>query len=474
VRALALPAAALVALAACDQVFGLDRGTIDAPIDGAPITVSGRLTRTYLHNDITGAPATTSVIPDQPIARVGGVDVPLVWNGGDGTFSFTGDEGGAWTIRSGATEWFSRARDLELVDLVYGRPDLVRPTANTNLSYEVVSPAVSTLVNVHTTGVWSASTAVPASATRFLLDWTTAGYQGEQGLVDAARHDDLYFIWFALLGTGANTHLVASHAKRTRFTQVPGTTSSLAEALTPVNRNQCVHVEAAFEATRAKVSEVYPGGTSSVAAWVLHAVPRPDLGFTAALPIATANMTGEVDTDVVFGDPFIGLEHVLSLTGATTRIVDGRSIVSAYSHYLRPQIQATCAGTDNAFVGEPPMPIRPRLSGVLLVDGVTVGLAPDERPILSWELHGLAIADAYKVIVHEVTPAGALREVSRYLTTEPRIEIGLDDLHGGSTYEVHIRARTGVPRAAIGDFTQQTYPFTQGVYRAVFSVSREP
>jgi len=458
---------------ACDEVFSLDRPPIDAAIDGPPVTITGQLSRTFVHNDASGAPTTTTVVPEEPTAFVAGAEVPLTWNAADGTFSFGGDEGGTWSVRTGTTELSSRSKQLELVDLVYGRPEQRRVEAGTALVYEVTSPAITAFVNIDTTGVWSASPGLATSETKFALDWTTAGFQGVPGIIEGSRNDELFFAWFDVRGVDPDHHFVMSHVKRTRFDQAIGDTSTVSSALGALlPGTACAHVAAPRADALERLDAAYPGGTPR-AAWALFGVPRAELGVTAALTIATASGLTNVDHDVAYTDPFTGLDLVLTMTAATDRMVDGRVLSSATSSNARVTREATCNASDASLGGEPPMPTRPRLSGALLADRVTVGLAPDERAVLTWEHVGSQVGDAHSVILHEVTGSGALRTVRHYVTSEPHLVFDVESLPTGS-YQLDIRSRTGVPRAAIGDVTEQTYPFTQGLYRAVFSVSREP
>src|SRR5688572_30346219 len=155
--------AALLALAGCRQVFGLDSPDLEDRIDAPGPRVVGRYFARHLHNDADGdAVIDEYVFPTlQAEASLSDGRTTPITVQSDGSFSFpinTAGERYAVRFRAGTSapiEYQEDAAELYLARFKFVHPDAVVAAVGTRLSYRVPDAAVmNTSVLVHSTGQW--------------------------------------------------------------------------------------------------------------------------------------------------------------------------------------------------------------------------------------------------------------------------------------------------------------------------------
>jgi hypothetical protein len=458
--------ALLVALTGCNWVFGLDE-TVPADDEGL---VNGTYHVHWGENIASGEP----VVRDGVYAADELVGEVVLDDGtrrdvtirGDGTFSFpTARAGQAYslTFRSpaGRTTYQLAATNLALVDRVAGRRDreLVRP--GTVLEVDVANRPPSTLTyreEIMTTGVWTRTQVSDQMPIRY--DFATAvPATAPVGLIDGARSDDAYYIYFDRAGT--YSRVVAS--ARARGTLVNGQGGTLTATAAPLAADLCTQLALPSKQERDRLFGLLGNATSSLAVWAIAAAPAPELASIAQLPVAYAAGSvddADVSSMVMYGNPFIGGVRVVQF-GVVANTPEG-DFASVVAHV---PVQADCTTPTAIDAGVVAVPSALALTGTQIrMKGQFVTIDRSAPVYVSW-LSSSGHADDTIVTLYEVVDTvGVLGQA--IVTTGGHVTIDSADLEMGHTYFIIIQHRDGIPGAGSGDYSTVADAPAVGVYQS--------
>lgn len=453
-------AIALVLLAACDRVYGLD-GRADAfvEIDAGPeIQVTGTFTRMAITTSPDRDPVAqplASTEEDRPIVTSFGKDIAVAWNPVDGTFSFAAPT--PYEVRVGTRGWQSSSSSLVLDDVQVGRPSAPIATSVELVATTVAPPLPTSRFQLMSTGVWTRQALAPTNAT-FPIDWLKGSFYADPPrLVDTTAGDLLLLATYAqtsnpgeeVLAQFATADLVMTNGSQSVTFQNP-------QDVQPIG---CTRVAQTSDADLERLRGVYPSFTSSSAGgWEIDATPLPEqFGFRVPLSLAS-RFTVEGDTeerDVVYGNLFGGHSIVLGQVSSVFRELEGGTPAFAnitHQQPITPTNPCTRVEAGGAMVA---LPVDWKLAGVpLATDGLTIATPDRAFADVTWTNVG-DVADAYHVELL-VVPTGAedLQLVRAVTATEPRVRFPTSLFEPDARYIFRIITRTGMPAAASGDFTQ--------------------
>ena len=464
-------ATALVALAGCDAVFGLDR-EIDAA--GPPVVISGRITQRFLHGN-TGLVLVAETVPliqtEAPTVRSGGKAIDVGWSASEGIFTFEAPSGEPYQLLYGGSEYQLTAPTVMIDRLIPGRPDAIAPAANTVLHAMPTSPLPQGAnVYVMSTGTFSVTKPNTVDGSNFTLNWWNADFRGIPSLLSAAAHDEAYLVTFI---NDAGGYEVLDSYVPLSATLAQGTTTTVPGPVTPVARAQCVTVDPAMITDElARVRALFPAMQFGEPSWTLFNAARPELGLSVAYTLASDHTLDGFMKDVHYGLPFPSFGPVMSYTASSWMKGTGEADQAALSIYYQPlEVRTTC-GVQPTPTGVT-LALRPKLAGVAITEDVTIGLPGSGDPVLTWEeTPGSIAATSYRIALYELV-AGQLVERRSILTATPRAVIASELLAVGSTYILDIVTGNGLPDFANGVVNRQVLPYGAGIVRtARFKVSR--
>jgi hypothetical protein len=460
-------AAALLTLAGCSQIFGLD--SPDQAVDAALPTVSGRLYVRYPHHN-----STFQVIVDEaelPLARV---DVVLsdgrtsqVAVDATGHFSFhTSFDGERYALRIQSPlyptlELQHDARSIDLVQIRTVRPDAPLAQAGTQITYTTneTYPA-SSFLDIVSTGQWM-SGYTSSSASPYKFDWTqAAAYRDEPTLVSSRAFDRMFVV---VMAREPNGGVRADRYRVDDVDMADGANTTISGSTLPVDRNRCVRLELplATEAAR-QASAAYTG--QALGGWSLYSYPSTDLGVTTGAMIASdgSDASADVAVDHLYGNPFGGQPvvrmYVVRLRPIT--MPNGTSYLTFGSTYLVPA-QLDCQQRTTV-VPDVALPSNIMLDGTPLdVDFQKVVVDRNRRLELTWTRRGNGRSHRTYVALFEATDGLPSREVANWITTNGGVRIDPAVLVTGTSYLFSIREQLGYPNAASGDMTP-AMPYAEG------------
>ena len=473
--------AVLLIAPGCDRIFGLQRDgePVDAAGDGAGTdTVTGRWQLIYMTNNADGSPQVVSGPHPDGMLSIRNTENEMVGVtiAPDGTFSFKRAPGAPYRLTqvsaidgSVPVEVQLDAPRLDLVTTLAGRPDRVPVTMPTLLKF---NPAV--LGGEHiiaSTGLWTESTIGNGDT----LDWSTAGTaSGVRGLLDAAKHDRIWYLNRNLFADGAATPYHAFDAlASTEISIVDGAQHSVTIApTTQTTRDRCARVVAKrSQALQRAIAAAQTNITLQIDDWILQAVPAIDVGpvgpITVAFHSEVTTTPTDVDVVVQYANPFPGHEVLGSVGALAQRPLSHPAAVAPIPlpfgerTYVRAQ-PCPATTTVEPFQGYPgTMSIDDVQIGAS--DGATLLVQPNRRPTLSWTLLAAGPVDLTYVTVYRVEAPGGttvLTPLKRYITTTRSASLDTDILGPGDYFVLRLDAVVGFPAAAQGDFSVTSYPFS--------------
>lgn len=509
---------ALLALAGCNEIWGLDRDVTLAPggdgPDGGPDQPRIRFTAQITKTTATGyvdAMLDYAPIDPAPAVQLGLVGGPLepATYAPDGTVEYPARfVGQLWrliyTLEDGIpreVHWSPPAGDLvaHLVEPVFGR--LERAPVPPGSGYLITpngSPPQHTLTRVFTTGVWTEGVSTGTSTgVTFVYDFATKAVpmSGPLGAPERAKSDFAALADFRIL----NGCRVASGAAAF---PVPDLVAGMhtAPPLQPSyeSANKQVRlmlggpapIDARLKdllgdrAGMTNLSRMQYGYVPSLGVFGFSKpVPAPVLDFRLPSPrmIAFASCTvpenaGTYQTEA-FADPadirdrFPPVVHVevvnQRVRGATT-LTSGFSGVLTSSDY----------NFSSGFLVAAPVNLRLEQNGAQIADlddlaqeGAPVPLGADPVDLaFDLEVSPLLAADYFDVTLYLIEPqTGALALQRVYTITDRKLRIEPSFLQPNKEYAFELRAYRGRPVAARADFSVNTYPqYAATIFSRIF------
>lgn len=447
----------LLLLAGCRQVFGLDSPQLaDAPADSLS-RVTGSLALQYLVSDSLGAPQVMEQQFDPNVVMIhvtqDGTTTPVDL-GADGSFAFDRTSSQySIEVRTPVrvTTYQLAADHLDLVERLLSRLDTIAPSNGTQVKIQFSNRPSSVAEYVGSTGVYSA-----APMTSIVVDWTNQGWLGLPGLLDASKHDRIYYVGYK--AQDATTFLI-SHAASAEITTAPGATTNVSLDVSAVPPTKCIKYTAQAGTETARLLGVLrPGYGTPILDVLVRATPAFEmLGGLSVVSDATGATPMDVTKTVNYGNPFpMGTDAIMNVLVPRTL---GNSTVNDGS-FLWVVAGADCSTTTMLSAASVALPTSFRLEGLELTDDTTYALPAAASVELGWSATPEA-EDAFQVQVLDVGAAKAVA-VATYVTTQMKIEIDRQLLRPGHAYAFSIAAIRGYPNAAIGDFRATAQLFAAG------------
>ncbi len=507
-------AVAVLALAGCSRVLGLD----DIPIDQGALTVYGTLTTRrvlnsqtrlpYLADDapLKQAPANMFVELDDQSRRI------LTWNG-DGTFSFDREQltqayrlvfPGSFTEPT--VEYQLTGAQLAILDREWGRAASERTTAmaGTSVQYSFATPpapGVTGTLFLDSSGLWTETPILGSVPTNesFTLVWASAFAVPEAqpvALLDAEiQYDRLYYVLYE--PASATTSTLA----RYRFDDVSlkdGTTTQIVnQPVYTVQADTCVQVQAPRSVEIGHITAAgYVAQTPATAMWRLLALPVLAMGPDVSFPLAYDPGTSDfLPKPIDFGTPFTGYDLLLELTASAAHpvLAPGAMVPAVLAfgsdQYVEPQAVAASVGDAECAMQTPSkfpgiqLPTAPLLDGFPLDRDQPIQLDRTRLAKLTWTTTQTgALPEMYRADLFEVaadaTLTTQLRPHATWYTTNhtpdgaPQVLVDPALLEAGKSYVIEISDIVGQPGAAGGDLSLLHYPYAIGYsYTGVLEVT---
>jgi hypothetical protein len=458
----------LLLLTGCRQVFGLDSPEhVDAAPDGFSPRVTGTLELHVLQNNAAGLPEVVNTRHDP-----NSVTLTVTQNGvtspvdllPDGSFSFDRTAARYTLLLDSFSQagYQLTADHVILVDRVSGRIDALTPSANTLLSMSIPGRPSGATEYIASSGVFS-NTAITGATTT--MSWSSAGFFGAPGLLDAAHFDHLYYLGYMLSG---NT-LSLSHFAQANVTLADGATTLVTLNVAAAAATFCAKVKEQFAAEYARVQPlVRPGYTSSTQVSLVRALASAEMSTGWTLVSQSFSSPADIEQAIAFANPIPGTTPQLLWTTVFYRSIAGANVADSASVYL-PLDTSTCSAITTAPVGAVAMPHSVTLNGIDLQDGIVVGV--DKTADFAWSTSNER-ADLYSVTIFSIKN-GALAVVASYFTTDARLSVDPTLFEPNVTYSLNVSVRTGFPNASMGDFS--TNESTRGLgfmYSPTFTIVR--
>ncbi|HUS32216.1 MAG TPA: hypothetical protein VMZ53_27135 [Kofleriaceae bacterium] len=488
---------ALTVVAACGDDSGQGQpadASVDVAVDAAPRQIVAHAVVRQIVNDASRSPvAGPEVLYKMSSAaqRTGErMDVTLpIGAAGDIGFA-TLDDRYRLSVAldtTTPTEFQMRATQLELSGRFVGRYDRTPPVAGTTLAATITNaPGTGTAV-ITSTGVWTQTGRSGGTNGSFTIDWSTqaASLGGPIGLLDAAQNDRAYYIVLDVTGTAPQYAAISSSCSAD-ITMTAGAPTAFTCTAAPLAQSSCMHAQLHFAGETARITAItgslYPNYFNN---WLLQATATPSTGITSALllayqvPLASTTPSVDLDRNFTFGNPYPGTTPVLLMNTGKSRSfalpgTNAMNISATVNVYL--PAAPDCATVTEGPTGFVAIPSLPRLDGVHLdSDAVTIGLA-SKLHTLTWDVASPGAADYWLVRVHRAIINGSnstrLSVVRSYVTLDHDVVLDPADFTVGQTYFIEVQAVTGVPKAAMGDFREYTFPYaTSSIFSSAFRIT---
>jgi hypothetical protein len=485
--------AAVLALAGCDRVLGLD----DIAIGENASTVHGHYGLRRVLNNSSRLPYTYD---DPPVGRAppgafvqlaDGNASTLVWGGDDHFYFNRASTTQAYRLVFPGVdpvptiEYQFAVDQLELLDRKWGRPGAQRtyPMPGTQLHYSVPVPGNLTapLTLVDSTGIWTQSN-LDATQT---VDWTKVQVAPDAGpiaLLDATplvNNDRAYYLIYDRPSGATFTRLYYYRFDDVTLGNGEVTTITSSSPPFAINADSCVDVAAPRANELARITAAgYIGTSPDVgAAWSLLALPVLAMGPEIAFLIAyDGSSTDYPATATRFGTPFGGYDFVLQMgvvanhamlaPGATIPV----TVQFGSNHFIQPEANTACA-VPTSFDQRVQLPSPPVLDNAPLGD-VQLQLDRSRLAKLSWTpSQSGASSELYRADLYEVSAAGsatvlALRATwyttNHTLDGNPLVLVDPQLLQSGKSYAIQVIDMLGYPLAGNGDLATIRYPFANG------------
>ena len=425
--------------------------------------VTGRYTQRFAINDDHYAPQLLEQPVSSPSLAVkldDGTAPAISYDGAAFSFPIHHD-GQIYDLVVSGTTYQLALPHVVVADAIAGRPDRVPVMPSTKINFRYTSAPPGDTV-IASTGVWTRTDLMTGNI-YFTFDWSTASsLSGSLGLLDASKHDQLYF---TRVNTSNGVSTIVGAAALPLMLPNGGLIDLAPTVLPslPVDVCKLVYAPLSSEATRL-------GGTMPTATWSLQALPLPALGPTGALEIysrATVAPTTNVNAMAKFNNPF-GATVV-----ARMRVDTAKSIMASGAMTASTQLETTIVTADTGGDTKCNGPMTSLQRTISTPDNPTVANTPigaegmqlmafdRGQPVtITWsadgELHEIAL---YQVGVDSNTFETTLTSVYDARTIVPSVEIDPALLASGQSYVIMLLERRGYPGAATGDVTTRALPF---------------
>ena len=446
-------------MAACDWTLGLHR--FDHPPDAPDPKddlglVQGTYHQHWIENASTGAPIAMDRIamPTASVTLSDGSTRPVTFDAG-GTFTFTTETIGQRYALDMRTPFIDTVYDLDatapvLVERFSGRIDRALVPSGTSLRLDVMNrPGAGGKEELHTTGLWDQRLQLDAIAGIFMVDWTTLdGIGGPMGLLDANKHDALYYTHYS-----TTTYNVLDAFARTDTVTIAGGTTTIASVnSSPLATNLCTKLAAQTTSEVARLVALHPT-PNVLGVWGVMAAPSFEFAPTTTFPLAYffAPTSSDLAISPNYNNPYTGHSVVAELV-----VVTSFNNAATTTTTLVPT--DSCPTTTTIPVGVVAVPTELALGATSLFEGDGSVFTLDRtQPIpVTWTVTDTGTADFYIVKLQEILasdPNVRTRDTVTFVTMQPGVTIDPTYFVSGLTYRIEVVAMLGYPNAHDGDFT---------------------
>lgn len=498
---------ALLAVAGCNEIWGLDRDValapgIDGP-DGGPDRPRIRFTSQITKTTATGyvdAMLDYAPIDPPPVVQIGLVGGPLApaTYAPEGTIEYPAEYVGKpwrllYTLADGIpheVHWSPPEGDLvaHLVEPVFGRLDRapVPPGSGYTIT-PIGSPPQHVLTRVFTTGVWTEGISTGTSTgPTFDYDFATKAVpmSGRLGAPEGAKGDFVALADFRIqngcrVASGAAAFPAPDLVAGTHTVPAPQPPYESANKQVRLMLGGPAPIDPRLKgllgarAGTTNISRMQYGYVPSLGVFGFSKpVPAPILDFRLPGPrmIAFANCPvpeniGTYQTEA-FADPADIRDRfppVVHVEVVNQRVRGATTLISGFSGVLTSSDYTFTSG----FLVAAPVNIRLEQHGALIADLEDLAKEGDEVPlgadpvelVFDLEANPLLAADYFDVTLYLIEPqTGALALQRVYTITDRKLRIEPSFLLPASEYAFEVRAYRGRPVAARADFSVNTYP----------------
>jgi hypothetical protein len=447
--------AALLVLAGCDQLWGLQH-LPDAAIDaapGLPATVHGTYALHYVENAPSGdAKTVTAPFAPSDVHATVTVDGTVVAVPVDATGAFEFDVAHAgerysiaFTTPYTAVDYQLTALQLALVEGLSGSPTRTPAPPGTTFSLTVNSRQGEFSEEWGTLGMFSRTAIIPAGS-------AIGGPWPALPLLDQMQGDRIYYLGFTdTSDLGLHPYTRADYAGLSPPISVQGGVANplsvIAKAITP---SSCVDLTAQFATEVGRLDPALPnvGG-----GWIIAAVPDLQLAQVVEFPVAYAfeNVVADITTSPTYGNPF-----PYPLAAQLNARRDDGAAISA-SQTIVPLV-AGCPTSIAIPAAAVAVPAQVALDAVAITAQTTALTIDRTNPVtVSWTRSADGDVSYYVVKVYESVNA-ALVEQHQVKTTSTSALVAPDVFVAGHSYAISVSAVIGYPDAASGDFADFSPP----------------
>jgi hypothetical protein len=464
----------LVALAGCDQVFGLDRPDPDAPGAGE-LRVIGHHGVQVIEPDGLGGylPGRDQALPTEVSVVLDDGTAPAVTIADDLSFSFpVAFEGQGYRLRytpyaaAAPLTFVGSASEVFLFAPLFGRLERDPIPAGTRLTVNV--PPTIQQALTFSTGLRTQALAnqTPTLLITFTLDWSmVASLSGPAGLPSAAAHDTFYFADYRLVG-GVGAYFAIDHIGSKPLTLQGGTTTTLTLSTQSPALGRCVRLTAGRAAEQTRLAAALAMPATTVSAWAIEATPNPTVSPLGGILLAYENTTASSDftEDVAYANPLLGERQVVRLAASAQQTVSAGIFVTAITEHWAPLPVTTMCDAESAVTigGTVAIATRIEIDGQLAQGDVTI---TDGRVTFD------AIGGAEDFHIVEVVESDGTTVVASYLTADRAVTLDAGQLQPRSSYLLRVVTYQGYPDGRIGDTRTVAYPVGRSsVYSSLFRV----
>ena len=418
-------------------------------------------------------PATSEIM--FTVALEDGTPASIDYREADGAFSFLNPANGRYQIaialNGNTTVYQNTVPHLRFSPLDPNRPDGVLVTRPTTLAFQQV-PSMVGSTYVASTGIWT-TTSLGGTTSNTSFDWRTADGTGPTpALLDAAKHDRLYFLMYTMPMTGAMYQTLSAHAAYS-VTQVDGMPTTAAGLLTAAAQDKCVALQRMALADYNRLISAQPTGRNGATQWFAYAMPARDYGIAGATLLAYGSQAPPTDAM-----PMVRLTNPVpstSIAVTQTVTVEGNVALPGLAAVTLPAQTTTLIPvdpTDASCSTMATLRATVGIAGKLVVDGTNVDanntpvtIGQSSPVVVRWSTAVDGPGHLYALALHELTNDGldgtAITAIPNTVifSPEPRIVLPRSLFQSGHTYLFALTTQLGRAGVANGDYATLEYPF---------------
>jgi hypothetical protein len=469
----------VIALAGCDQLFGLpDIGVRpDASPDAPAYLVTGTFLQHFVYHDIQFQPMVVDVHPTTVAASVtldDGTTAAVDYHA-DGTFAFPlAHPGQAYRLMldtpDGGSDIESDTPTLQIATSSPTRPIAQRTPVTQQTLLQIRMNGGSPLMGQ----AWLASTGVASDTNtgepngNFDFDWRTAAtFGGSIALLDTTDYNDALYV----LDVTTSPYYSIAQSYRIAIDQVDGYPLPIIGNLVPANATGCVHLTAERGDEYARLAAAVPGASGGNADWIVTAVPALSLDAAATYFVAYSpapNPPANADLNVRFANIYDGYPVIASAGVTLLNPVTVPNTTTPFQAYVSSRVYvtiadaATCTGTTDIPSGLAQVAGGAIVAGTpVAADATTVALPASGDVTIAWSAAAPGPVDFTTVTVYELRAVSGItvpRLVDSTITAKSVAHFPASLFAAGHDYIVRFDSVVGFPDAATGDFAHTTYP----------------